>query len=204
MLHAQPEFFHQARGAAATTNQLQTRLLPLGFRRALGRHDAIVFTVSLEQHGQRPQVMRKPSQNLVLLQLVADRHLNRPIERQLLVVDALERPHDRTHDESDLQQFATKTPPRQFDFPSQRHFFFVRQQRDLADLIQIQAQRIIGPSDVVRRHLGAVFVPGGRIASAGAVRQIIGVGLRDPGRHPDRRRKSASRSTSSSESRSEL
>ena len=98
--------------------------------------------------------MRQPAEDLVLFQAIADGDLHGAVERQLAGVDPLQRGYRRAQYKAALEQIAAKAAPGGVDLSRQGEFLGSGQQRHLADLVQVYAERIVEPTHVAIRAAG--------------------------------------------------
>ena len=148
-LRPQTQFLDQAHCPAAAAAQPPPRGAALGRRPRAARGQVVVVLVALQKRFQGPQIRGQTAQNLVLLQLVGHRDLNRAIKRQLALVDPPQDLDGQLHDVVAGKHVAAELGAGLFDLPRQGHFFTPRQQRDLAHLRQIHAHRVVGPGFVL-------------------------------------------------------
>ncbi len=109
-----------------------------------------ILAILFQQVLQRPQVVRHPGQDLLLGQPLGQRDLDRAVERQLALVDLLQRVHGLAHGQVAAQHGAAEPLAGDFDLLGQRDFFLARQQRNLGHLAEIHADRIV-------RQLGQIL-----------------------------------------------
>ncbi len=109
-----------------------------------------VAGVAIHQVGQGDQVVRHPPQDLVLFQVLGDRHLHGAVEGELALVDLLEDIDDQGQREVALQHLATEPLAGDLDPLGQVDFLVAGQERNLAHLGQIHADRVVdAPRDLV-------------------------------------------------------
>ena len=101
--------------------------------------------VALQERFQGAEIRGQAAQNLVLLQLVGHRDLDRAIEGQFALVDPPQDLDGQLHDVVAGQHVAAELGAGLFDLPCQGHFFAPRQQRDLSHLRQVHAHRVVRP-----------------------------------------------------------
>ena len=148
-LGAQAEFLDQPDRAAAAASQPAPRRPALGRRARLAGGDVVVAPVPLQQRFQRVQIVRQPAENLVLLELVGHRDLHGAVEGQLAVVDPPQHLHRRLHHVVAFQDLVAEPRAGHLDLLGQGDFLLPGQQRNLAHLRQIHANRIVGPGFVL-------------------------------------------------------
>ena len=121
-----------------------------------------VAVVALHQVGQRRQVVRHPAEDLVLLQVLGHRDLDRPVERQLAVVDLLEHVDDQGQREVALEHLAAEPLAGDLDLLGQADLLVAGQERDLAHLGQVHPDRVVDPPrdlvEVLGGQLAVVLV----------------------------------------------
>ena len=107
---------------------------------------------------QGHQVVRHPPQDLVLFQVLGDRHLDGAVEGELAVVDLLEDIDDQGQGEVALEHLAAEPLAGDLDPLGQVDFLLAGQEGDLAHLGQIHADRVVDPPrdlvEVFGRELG--------------------------------------------------
>ena len=157
-LRAQTQFFDQTHAAAAAARETRPSLAPLLLRLRLAQRDAVVVPIALQQHFQRPQVVRQPAENLILFQPVGHRHLHRAVERQFARVDALQHLEGGPDHVVAFQQLGAEAAAGDFDLLGQGDFLLPSEQRNLAHLRQVHAHGVVRPR--------LVFVHGARSSSS--------------------------------------
>ena len=148
-----------------------------------------VVNVVLHQRLQRPQVVRHPLEDFVLLQILRLRHLDGAVERQVPGVDALQGLEDVPQGVVALQHLAAEAAAGDFDLLGQRDFLLAGQERDFAHLGEVHADRVVDVPAVAVRvlearlglggddFLGDVGRVGGRLGGVGLVDQVDAVGF---------------------------
>ncbi len=123
--------------------------------------------------------MRHPAEDLVLLEVLGDRHLDGAVERELALVDLLEDVDDQGQGEVALEHLAAEPLAGDLDPLGQVDLLVAGEQRDLAHLGEIHPDRVVdAPGDLVEvlgRELGFLVV--GRLLDdlvIGLVVQVAG------------------------------
>ena len=102
-----------------------------------------VHEVLFAEHVDRPQIERHAAEDLSLLQTFGHRDFDRAVERHLADADLLENVDRRHERKVGIQQRPAKAAARDLDLLGQRNFLMPREQRDLAHLRQVHADRVI-------------------------------------------------------------
>ena len=87
-LGPQAQLLDQTHAPATAVAQTPPCLASLRHLSLLRERDPIVGAVLPQQHLERPQVVRQPAEDLLLLESIGDRHLHRAVEGKLAAVHA--------------------------------------------------------------------------------------------------------------------
>jgi hypothetical protein len=139
-----------------------------------------VAVVAAHQEFERLQVVRHPAEDLVLLQVLGHRDLHRAVEGQLAAVDLLEDVDDQAQRVVALQDLAPEPLAGDLDLLGQADLLVAGQQRDLAHLRQVHADRVVdAPGDLVEVLGGefAVVLVVARLVDE-VLGLVVGVGAR--------------------------
>ena len=116
-----------------------------------------------------------PLENLVLLQVLGQRHLDRAVEGQVAGVDPFERVDDVTEGPIALQHLAAEALAGDLDLLGQGDFLIAVEQWDFAHLRQVHADRIVDAPAVFLVHEAEFQF--GRISSSEAAGRAGGLAL---------------------------
>ena len=102
---------------------------------------AEVLDVLLHQVFERLQVVRHALEDLVLLEVLGQRHLDGAVEGQVAGVDALERLDDLPQGVIAFEHLAAEALAGDLDLLGEGDFLLALEQRDLAHLREVHAHR---------------------------------------------------------------
>jgi hypothetical protein len=145
-LHAprpQAQLLHQSQHLSPPPNKPSPGLhLRLAVDAPIRQH-GIIPSLSPHERPQRRQVLRHPRRHLRLREPLGERHLDRPVERQLAALHALQDRHRVLQREERPQDVPPEPLAGQLDLLGQRDFLVPRQQRNPAHLRQVHADRVV-------------------------------------------------------------
>ena len=144
-LRPQAQFLDQPDNPFPSQSEPHPGQPPLHHPPLLRERDPVVGSVLGDQHLERPQVVRQPPQDLVLLQPVGYGHLDGAVEGELSAMNAAEHAECLLSDILTLEQLRPELGPRRLDLPGEEDLLGPGEQRDLAHLREIHPDRIVGP-----------------------------------------------------------
>ena len=143
LLRANREFLDQHDGLAAAQPQPLADDLAIRLDRAFFREPLEVLDVVFHQRFERPQVVRHPLENLVLLQVLRLRDLDRAVEGKVAGGHAFERLDDLAQCIIAFENFAAEAAAGYFDLAGERDFLVAGEQRNLAHLREVHANGVV-------------------------------------------------------------
>ncbi len=148
-LRADGQLLDERDGLAAADTQGAAELALVALVGARIEDAGEVFLILLHQVFERLQIVRHALKDLVLFQVLRQRHLDGAIEGQFAGVNALEGIDDLAQRSVAFEDFAAEALAGDFDLLGQGDFLLALEQGDLAHLRQVHAHRIVDAPAVI-------------------------------------------------------